>query len=1475
LKANKSLQKSIYESTNNPIIKIFVFAIASYVPMLLTKPGVIAADTKAYLYINPVSMTKSALYIWSPTESLGTVTHQNIGYLLPMGPFYSIVINLLHVQPWIAQRLWTGSCMFFAGYGIAYLFKTLNFSIFSQLTGGFIYMLAPYSLQYYEYLSALLLPYVALGWILAFTIKAAQTNDWLYVCCFGLALTLTSSINATAVVYLGLAPVIWLIYATARKYISALAALRTAIKLGVVSLLTSLWWISGLFVEDKWGINILKFTETVQAVASTSTPLEVIRGLGYWYFYVIEASGLVMRESIGYQTWIWLIVVSFLIPFLSVTLSFIFNWKDKLFFVILIITGLTLSVGAHPFNNPTPFGKLFKEFMLSSTAGEALRSTDRATPLVILGLAALASGFIEAVLKKLTIVGVLCSLTLIALSLINDPSLFNGGYVDPPQSRTTIPNYTYQAANYLTHTNSQKRALLEPGQDFADYTYGYTNDPVMMGLTNKPIAQRVQVPYGTYPSVNLLEAFDLAVQNNYLDPSTIAPIARLLSAGDFILESDYNWELYEQPDPQYLLQSLTPTPNGLKPPVVFGQAKPNPPPKDLPSANEQILYFSENPNWPYPIMIYPVTNSPPIIHAESVNNSVVIDGGGSGIVNSAAAGLLNQNPTVFYAGTLETLPGGLSKNLPPDSTLIVTDTNRREARIWTTLRDPIGETLYPWQKQDNSVQGSSVINLFDKLGPNSQSTAISLGARYVIASSYGSSVAFTPEVAPPNAFDANLKTSWLTAGFSNPINQWIKIGLVKPVVANKITLYQAQVPLADRVISKVRITINGNYKQDVYLTNQSLTNQGQTIEIGNHVIDTIKITITQIKNLYYKPGVSPVGFSEIGIPFSGSNYPHLIQAVKLPTDLLNALGASSINHRLIYIFSRQRVGPFPPRTSPELSINRIFYLPTQRGFGISGMLHISALISDQEIDTLTGRYPPGSYPGSFPVARSEGRLIGDLNALADSAFENNSNYVWQPEIGADSQKNSWIELDLPKPTTINTLTVSVLNDKNHSLPTQILLSTEQGVRILNLKKLKPEPKIGSKAVFHFNFQPLTGRDFRLTITKYEPRYTTFYATTKKVVLPVAIAHVSINGISVNNLPKNMPSVCQNNLISLMGPNGNVIPIWVKILGTTQNAMEGKELRFVGCGPDKNGLILKPGNYFLTTGDYQSTGFDIDQINLDSLPGGKANLSVDGFSSPIVSGAPTVSIKSTEINPTKYQIKVTQATKPFWLVFGQSFDTGWRATLNGKALGAPTLIDGYANGWLISPKQASFEITISFYPQQYVNLALIISFLTVLACLLGLLRPFKRIKHMFKGTKMPKLTKKLQIETPVIGNSHSVKKPQVPFYTVILWSVFIAGLFYFVANIQAALTVGVATLLLTYKPNLKYLAGLVSLILGAYLITYVALEQSTHHYQPGPAWTSYFDSRSYLVWVVIALLLAQSVAQAIKFKSFTHSGSENI
>src|SRR5207245_1916706 len=65
-------------------------------------------------------------------------------------------------------------------------------------------------------------------------------------------------------------------------------------------------------------------------------------------------------------------------------------------------------------------------------------------------------------------------------------------------------------------------------------------------------------------------------------------------------------------------------------------------------------------------------------------------------------------------------------------------------------------------------------------------------------------------------------------------------------------------------------------------------------------------------------------------------------------------------------------------------------------------------------------------------------------------------------------------------------------------------------------------------------------------------------------------------------------------------------------------------------------------------------------------------------------------------------------RPFWLVLGQSQSSGWTAAVDGKDLGRPRLIDGYANGWVVRPHGRALAISLTWTPQRRVWIALALS-----------------------------------------------------------------------------------------------------------------------------------------------------------------------
>ena len=111
--------------------------------------------------------------MWDPNIGMGTVTHQNIGYLFPMGPYYW-VLHLLGVPAWVSQRLWFGTILFAAGVGMLYLLRTLRVRGPGVVVATLVFMLTPYTLDFAARISVILLPWAGLPWMLALVIRALR-----------------------------------------------------------------------------------------------------------------------------------------------------------------------------------------------------------------------------------------------------------------------------------------------------------------------------------------------------------------------------------------------------------------------------------------------------------------------------------------------------------------------------------------------------------------------------------------------------------------------------------------------------------------------------------------------------------------------------------------------------------------------------------------------------------------------------------------------------------------------------------------------------------------------------------------------------------------------------------------------------------------------------------------------------------------------------------------------------------------------------------------------------------------------------------------------------------------------------------------------------------------------------------------------------------------------------------------------------
>ena len=103
-------------------------------------------------------------------------------------------------------------------------------------------------------------------------------------------------------------------------------------------------------------------------------------------------------------------------------------------------------------------------------------------------------------------------------------------------------------------------------------------------------------------------------------------------------------------------------------------------------------------------------------------------------------------------------------------------------------------------------------------------------------------------------------------------------------------------------------------------------------------------------------------------------------------------------------------------------------------------------------------------------------------------------------------------------------------------------------------------------------------------------------------------------------------------------------------------------------------------------------------------------------------ATTQPVNYQKISPTEYIVNVQANHKPFYLIFAESYDEGWKASINGKE----DLPDKYhfnagsiANGWYVN-KAGHFNVRLYFQPQKYHDIGLALYLSVICVCSIYLL-----------------------------------------------------------------------------------------------------------------------------------------------------------
>ncbi len=1475
-----------------------ILAVLAYIPPLLVRRGVVSADNKVYLYLDPSRMLADSPYLWDPGTFAGTVPHQGVGYLLPVAPYYWL-IDVLGIPVWVGQRIWLSTVVFFAGAGVVYLLRALRWHGPGVIVAALAYMFTPYFLNYASAFTVIALPWTGLPWLLAFVMLAVRDRGWRYPALYAITIQLTGSVNASSLVFSVFASMLWLPFAVwMTREIELRRALAVLARIGGLTIAASAWWISGLWAQSRYGINVLDYSETARTVAEASSPTEVLRGLGYWYFYGTDKLVPVVDSGEFYTGALWLLAISFVVPALAMTAAAFARFRERAFFVALVFIGVVFAVGAYPWNDPPVVGSFFKWFVSSSQAGSAMRSMPRAAPLVILGLAVLLGAGVTALHESTRRRGiprpvkwisgldrrVLGASALVAVLLIaNQPALFTGWFITEGISRpSSIPGYWDRAAERLDAADDDTRIWAIPGSNFTSYRWDdelvSSVDPLMPGLTSRPFVAREQVPYGTPPTANLLIAADDPLQQNVLQPEAIAPIARFLSVGDlFVRAQDLAWTRYGTVRPNQVWQILRQA-SGLGTPEVFGGMAPQRASEHYPMLDEAMLAMGDMPDVPR-LAVVPVEDAPGIIKTNSTDGVVVLAGDGRGIVDAAGAGLLTGHELVRYSATLADDPEAL-RDASGDTALIVTDTNRRRGQRWGTIQDTFGETEMPGQEPLVDDPSNKRIDIFEGAGADdgdaARTVAIQAGGIIAEASSYGNPVTFTADSRAIYAVDSvdgfdDESTAWTTAAFGPAGGEKLRLRFPEGMTSDHITLLQPQTGRPNRWVTQVEVTLDNGYSATFDLDDSSRESPGQTFGFGGDQEfseATIEITGDSVGHQYTYQTASSVGFANVTF---GPDTPRVIEYIRPPTDLLENAGPASASNPLAFVFTRERISAYNAlRVDPERQLARMWTLPTARAFSMTGTARLAPRAPAAVIDRAIGM--ADADDGGVTVTENR-HLTGGAAQRATSAIDGDPDTWWTT--GFQSSVGDRAGYRTADPVRFDHLDLQVVADRLHSIPTRLRIETDDDAVEVVLPEIERHAEPGAIEQVRVDLpREFSGSDVEITITGQRSRYTNDWYSDHDVSMPVAIAEWGIDGLAVEVPDADTPlsDACRRDLATLDDE-----PIGLRLEGTVGDALDGSDLPVEPCGPDAaDQLELDEGEHRLLTAAGGLTGFDLDQVLLRSDADGKADESTGAVVARADTRGPRVAVD--DRTRTSYDLTVTGADDRFWLVLAQSHSDGWQASVNGEDIGGSELVDGFANGWQIEPDASgTVSITLTWTPQRVIWVAIAVSAVVLVLCLVLALRPVfrrrlaplvdedDRSRPYRPGESVPlPFSWRLAREYPGAEPDGRVVAG------VTIGAAVVAGL---VAGLWAVPVTAVAALVCLRfrraRPVLTLGAPAMLLAVAAYMVVFVAFRETYLRF----GWVGWFGRVAPLGWLAVIALALDVVVERCWLRRWWSSGGD--
>ncbi|PWU57793.1 DUF3367 domain-containing protein [Micromonospora sp. S4605] len=1250
------------------------------------RPGQVTFDTKLDLAANPLHFMARALHLWNPEATSGELQNQAYGYLFPMGPFFAAG-QLLHVPPWVTQRLWTALVLVAAFYGLLQVARALRIGTEpTRYAAALGYALAPRMLTEVgalssETLAAAMLPWVLLPLVLVRRIGSPRRAAALSA----LAVLGMGGINAAVVLLALLLPGIWLLTRRWNREHLRLVGWWCLCVVGVC-----LWWIVPLLLLGEYSLPFLDYIESSTTTTAVASLFQAVRGTNQWVAYIVQGdpwwpAGWLLIDNPVLMT---LTAVVALVGLAGLAGNLL---PERRFLVLGFLAGLTLLTMGYVGSLDSPLSGPVRELLDGPLA--PFRNVHKLDPVLRLPLMLGFAHGVDAVVTRLhsAVARRRPGLRLRPLVFVPVLLLVLGaaapawlGQLRPGPGWSDLPPHWRSAATWLADRDALARTLMVPGSGFGQYEWGRTVDEPLQALAGAPWAVRHQIPLGSAGNTRMMDTVESVLAGG----RGSAGLADFLARSGFrhvLLRNDVDRTQVDAPPVALLRRALADSP-GIARVATFGSTTrfgvtPGSPVDDGTTALPAVE-------------VYEVQRPVSAASAVLTDDVPTVSGGPESLLPLLEQGLVERDRPVVLAG--DRPDGGDDGDSVVGGEWIVTDGLRRRERDIGRVRDNLSQTL---TATEAGRQGRVALDLLPFAGRRHQTVATYQGVREVTASSATSFVdnlgPADPSHLPFAAVDGEYATAWHSAPLAGPVGQWLQVDLDTPREVDRVSLAFVDDLGVGWPVTRFRITTDrGSVEHEVAQT------------LGAHPYYTlpgstsrVRVTVLAVAGQRLDGGV---GIRELSIPGTTAR-----RALRAPTDLPDGfVGPVS------WSFSRgsgDRPACYPVSadagsdagtgggtgTRPAGSVVRCDRFLARAGeepLGIDRLFRSPAAGSYRLALTAVPR-PGGQLTlADVPVtAATSSYLTGDPAVAGYAAVDGDPGTAWLADIGDLSPT---LRLRWSGQRRIGELRLTTAEVPVGSPPTRVEVRTPG--RSLELP-------VGADGTVRF---PAVRTD-RIEIVVRETAGRIADRRGNGWTATAGIAEVEIPALAelLRPLAGDTPVVepCgKGPTVELAGFRYDT-----EVRTTLADVLAGRPVPVTVCGATGAAVDLPAGGHRLAT--TPSAGFLVQDATLR----------------PAATAAAAPRHREVTVldwNPTDRRVRIAAGGEAL-LVVPENANAGWRAAVDGRPL-TVTRVDGWQQAWLL-PAGEGVEVSLTFTPDRTYRTGLGVGALTALAVLLLAAVPVRR------------------------------------------------------------------------------------------------------------------------------------------------------